>query len=496
MLIIISDLHLTDGTSDASSSPGALHLLAERMADLAAAASYHADGTYRPIERIDLVLLGDVLDLIHSTRWLEDGLRPWLDPRTPEMLNRVTEITHQALRHNEIAASVLRSLAGGSLRIPPATRLGRPAAAASESMPVPVRIHYMVGNRDWFLHVPGEEYNQLRGWVATRLGLANARTAPFPHAPDDDAGLLAALRRHDVVARHGDMFDTLNFGGDRAGSSVGDVIVIELLQRFERQIHQELSAELSAATLLGLQDLHQVRPLLLVPSWLQGLLQRTCPQPAICKAIQQIWNRLSDELIEHPFVRHGDGGRPGDFIDGLRRALKFDHASGCGPMDTMRRAISKFHGTRYESYADHALSEQDFRNRRARHIVYGHTHHAEVVPLDASYADRYVLNQVFFNTGTFRRVYRQTRQAPSQHEFIAADTLTYLAFFAPGERKGRPYETWSGTLGTASPHAASYRVDRGSPSQEELGSAVPSPVAKTGGPHFRIAPAPGVPSNA
>ena len=27
------------------------------------------------------------------------------------------------------------------------------------------------------------------------------------------------------------------------------------------------------------------------------------------------------------------------------------------------------------------------RNRRARHIVYGHTHHAESVPLDASYAE-------------------------------------------------------------------------------------------------------------
>ena len=40
------------------------------------------------------------------------------------------------------------------------------------------------------------------------------------------------------------------------------------------------------------------------------------------------------------------------------------------------------------------LTEQDFRNRRAKHIVYGHTHHAENVPLDASYAENYVLNHL------------------------------------------------------------------------------------------------------
>ena len=63
MLLIISDLHLTDGTSGSTISPGAFHLLAERMADLAMGASRRFDGEYRPIDHVDLVLLGDVLDL-------------------------------------------------------------------------------------------------------------------------------------------------------------------------------------------------------------------------------------------------------------------------------------------------------------------------------------------------------------------------------------------------------------------------------------------------
>jgi hypothetical protein len=66
---------------------------------------------------------------------------------------------------------------------------------------------------------------------------------------------------------------------------------------------------------------------------------------------------------------------------------------------------------------------------------------------------------VYFNAGTWRRVYRQTQLAPVEHEFIAADNMTYLAFFQGDERGGRPYETWSGTLGIGSRTASLRRID-------------------------------------
>src|SRR5207237_2622491 len=70
MLAIISDLHLNDGTTASLLAPGTIDLLCERLCDLAWRASWRADGCYRPIDRIDLVLLGDVLDIISSRRWL------------------------------------------------------------------------------------------------------------------------------------------------------------------------------------------------------------------------------------------------------------------------------------------------------------------------------------------------------------------------------------------------------------------------------------------
>ena len=107
--------------------------------------------------------------------------------------------------------------------------------------------------------------------------------------------------------------------------------------------------------------------------------------------------------------------------------------------------------------AAHALTEPDFRNRRAKHVVYGHTHAAEIVPLDASHAEGYVLDQVYFNAGTWRRIYRPARFAPAGHEFIATDVFNYLAFFQGDERKGR-------TLRDLDRHAGSYarRADHSS----------------------------------
>ena len=56
MLVIISDLHLTDGSSGSTISAGAFEVLSERLANLAWSASVRSDGAYRPVEQVDLVV--------------------------------------------------------------------------------------------------------------------------------------------------------------------------------------------------------------------------------------------------------------------------------------------------------------------------------------------------------------------------------------------------------------------------------------------------------
>ena len=73
----------------------------------------------------------------------------------------------------------------------------------------------MVGNHDWFYHLPGADYDALRQKLVEQMGLANRADRPLPHDISESDELLQAMRRHKVAARHGDIFDPLSFEGDR-----------------------------------------------------------------------------------------------------------------------------------------------------------------------------------------------------------------------------------------------------------------------------------------
>ena len=489
MLVIISDLHLTDGSSGATIPPNAFVIFAERLRDTAFSASWRQNGEYRPVDRIDLVLLGDGLDVIRSARWsLRREVRPWGNPHDPELFATVAKITQDILQHNAVALQVLRGLAQeNTIRLPPANSRHQPVFKA-EMMPIPVRTWYMVGNHDWFFHLPGANYDSLRHVVVQHMGLANRADQPFPHEPAECDDLLDAMRRHRVFARHGDIYDPFNFEGDRDTSSLGDAIVIDLLNRFATEVETELAADLPDGTLAGLREIDNVRPSLLVPVWVDGVLERSCSFPSLRKRVKKVWDRLADEFLELKFVRDRDTWSPNDLVDGLQRAIKFSQRISTGWASSVIEWIHALRGSSESSYYRHALTEQDFRNRRAMHVVYGHTHDAECIPLDASYADGRLLNQVYFNSGTWRRVHRQTQLCPAEHEFIPSDVMTYLSFFRGDERGGRPYETWTGMLGIGMASDDSiHRIDSGK-EESRYGESVPTPGIQTHGPHFSLSP--------
>lgn len=492
MLVIISDLHLTDGTSGQTISSGAFDIFYERLVDLAINASWRLDGRYRPIDRFDVVLLGDVLDVIRSARWgTQNAVRPWSNPQQPEFVDMVGRITADILRQNDRSFQMLRAVGfGQAITIPPATNAGQPAIGAPRQ-PVPVRIHYLVGNHDWFFHLKGPGYNAIRQSVVKSLGLANRPDQPFPHDPGESDEVLDVMRRHKVFARHGDVYDPFNFEGNRDASSLGDAIVIELLNRFAAAVEGELGNDLPQATLLGLREIDNVRPLLLVPVWIDGLLERTCPFASQRQQVKRVWDGLADRFLSLPFVRQRDTWSPNDLVDGLQNMLKFSKHISIGWASSILGWINGLRGPGDESYARSALAEQDFRNRRAKHVVYGHTHFPEAVPLDASYAEGYVLNQMYFNSGTWRRVHHQTVLAPNEHEFIATDSMTYLTFFQGDERRGRPFETWTGTLGLQPSDTPTLRIDPAQTTQGMHVSAqsVSPSTLRPHAPHFAVSPA-------
>jgi len=53
---------------------------------------------------------------------------------------------------------------------------------------------------------------------------------------------------------------------------------------------------------------------------------------------------------------------------------------------------------------------------------------------------------IYVNSGTWRAVYDLAKYRPKLEEFFGYHVMTYLAFFRGDERRGKAFETWSGSL--------------------------------------------------
>src|SRR5215211_8361848 len=127
MLVIISDIHLGDGTTASSISPTAFDLFSNRLRETAFYASFRQDGTYKPIETLDILLLGDILDPLHSTLWLDTApgtlnyTRPWTNINSPTFASTLAETTNAIIDVNRESLEALRRCADGqTVLLPPA----------------------------------------------------------------------------------------------------------------------------------------------------------------------------------------------------------------------------------------------------------------------------------------------------------------------------------------------------------------------------------------
>jgi hypothetical protein len=178
------------------------------------------------------------------------------------------------------------------------------------------------------------------------------------------------------------------------------------------------------------------------------------------REIKSIWDAAADRFLDElPIVRQQDSWHPFEVVDGLEQLLKFSRSLSISWSSRITEWLYSIRGAKSASYVKHALAEPDFRNRRVKHVVYGHTHAQESVPLDASYADGQMLSQTYFNSGTWRRVHLPTELAPDGQEFMPSEMMSYLTFFQADERQGRSYETWSGMLGAMSSPVRRVRLD-------------------------------------
>jgi len=453
MLVIVSDVHLGDDTTTNSISLSAFDLFADRLRETAYYASFRRDGTYRPIETLDLLLLGDILDPIHSTLWLDtkpgapDYTRPWTDTSQPTFATKLLESTNSIIDVNRQSLEVLKRCANGEvIFLPPANVRGNPDTDSKERIPIKVRIHYMVGNHDWYYHLPGNAFDQIRKTISDSIGLSND-SSPFPYELDEDPALCEILNPYKVFVRHGDCFDKFNFNVDRGRdhASLGDIFAMDVCNRYPLEVQKRYGDELPADFIDSLRCMPNIRPPLAVPLWISGQIKRYAGSASLETELKKVWDDLCDEFLQLEAVRSAD------------RVFKFD------PIDVMQLVIKISKRTSFEvindvvvwlrdrmwkhepSFVNHALQETAFLNNSAGFIVYGHTHHHEIVSLDSHGVMPHWHNQLYINSGTWHSYFNLAVKDPSAQKFIPYETLTYLTFYKDEERGGRLFETWSGT---------------------------------------------------
>jgi hypothetical protein len=450
MLLIVSDLHLSDGTCAKSVSPRAFKLFSERIQELAYDASVDEDGVYRPIETIDLVLLGDTFDPLHSSLWLDTApgspeyLRPWSDSNDPRFTAMLRQITQAILLENCDGLEILSRLSRREIvKLPPASK-GQPDFDSKEQVFPRFRTYYMRGNHDWYYGLPGPQFDAIRAEMIDTIGLSNP-VDNFPWKPNELGPLHKLFAEYKVHAQHGDMYDKFNYCAERGrnSSTLGDVFAMEMLNRFPVAVQQQLGGSLPASLFDNLRMLTNVRPALAAPLWINSQIKRYADSRALQDKLKSIWDKLGDELLQIDFVREQDKLFEFDLVNEMQLILNISKRASLNTIDDLITWVCDKWGGGELSFASHALREPALKNNQARYIVYGHTHQQETVSLD------YPLNmenQVYFNSGTWHSYYDLALAAkhPDEQKFVPYQTMTYVVFYKPEERGKRNFETWTG----------------------------------------------------
>lgn len=452
MLVIISDLHLGDGTTASSISPAAFDLFSHRLRETAYFASFRQDGTYRPIETIDLLLLGDIIDPLHSTLWLhtapgdENYSRPWTDVNNPAFATVLANSTKAILDVNRESVDKLRRCATGEVvQLPPASAQHKPDWQSKERISIPVRIHYMVGNHDWYYHLPGSRFDEIRKTLIEALGLYND-PRPFPYQIEEDAELREILRPYRVYPRHGDYYDKFNFSREkgRDHASLGDIFTMDVCNRYPIEVQRLYGNQLPSGVIDSLRRITNVRPALATPLWISGQINRHVESAALERQLKKLWDDLCDEFLQLDVVREQDRAFRFDLVDALELLIKISKRTSFSTINDIVIWVRDRLQEDDLSLVEHALREPAFLDNSARFVVYGHTHHHEIIPLDVDGEPPHEQNQFYLNSGTWRSYYDLAVKDPGEQKFVRYESLTYLTFYKDGERSGRDFETWSG----------------------------------------------------
>lgn len=445
MIIVISDIHLNDGTVCKATDAYAAEMFFQDLEEQIISAGNRADGSYVPIEEVTIIMLGDIFDFIRTERWLrnKDGtphsIRPWssVDQYAPI----VEGICDDIIENNQGFLDHFKNAAKNGIAL--TTNDGKTSKCK-------VNIFYMVGNHDWFPYVKDERLDGMRQKLRDAFGL---RQFHFPWKIEewtlDAAKIHDICMEHRLYVQHGDQYDEFNYHAKlgRGESSIGDAIVVELITKFPIEVVRRIKEtypedELRQDFLDALKELDNVRPSHNTVIYLRNL-------------IDKLTRKKHRDIVREVFY---DCTRSVEKSEIFRRARRVDKkaalklqilnvTSKFAPT-AMVRWVIKLLGLAGSSYQSAAENEPYVKDGRCDFVTYGHTHELEVKGIGMRVDGFSQTPKVYINSASWRPVNNEiiTEHRMAGFPYFSEKNMVWVAYYKDGERRGRPYEVWSGEL--------------------------------------------------
>jgi UDP-2,3-diacylglucosamine pyrophosphatase LpxH len=466
MIVVISDIHFVDGTAGEHNLPYSA-FKSVFLSDIAELAKE------KGAKEVKILLLGDIIDLIRSTKWFEVDMddRPWgnkgLEAITRPRKGTVTEkqclkilgkVSERSLNNSEPPRSLPRNTI--LHKNWHTFKLFRDLNTNLDKN-IPVKVIYVPGNHDRLCNL----YPSVRDALRKQLGLTveqdtvdgdpNAEWWYKQDFLDEDHGL---------YARHGHQFDIWNFGGGndhtRLGhlqAAIGDVFTTEFAVKIPWMLDR-VRAEFSEVTpeiVETTKDIDNVRPLSAVMEWIYYKIKRE-DHDKVREAFEEVFDRIIKELLDISFVQRWRS--PYTYIDEALRTVSSRWLSWLpkGLVDLMDAEdllplIMGMTGgpedPEKDVYTRAAYNESIWKKIKGIHfILYGHTHRPLQHPLDVEDG-----REVFYiNTGTWRNRIHKTVALDKAPDFIDLKQMTYTILYRRDEdtsgKKGETlsFDVWTG----------------------------------------------------
>ncbi len=479
MVIFISDLHLTDGSFDYDNmvhdtSAEAYKLFWDDILSIVTA------NKEAKINKINVVLLGDILELRTTTEWMKVKTRPWME--SPE------ELSAEALAVlNHIISKIIydpatrqprqRTLYLSNLYL---DRFDSPTGLSKLILEkkIDVSFTYVPGNHDRLILVGNNPI--LRNFITNSLGWKIVGPDTLSDYPNEPRFRCPDLG---IIANHGHGVDAIDFYNDYLQPTIGDLLpdIVGRMMTYAREMENLSPAEKKDLVKVVL-NLDLVRP---TTSQLDWLLQKitslesnapravsTCLKEIIIRTLKDLLANadtildflyprieskirkfeaiaISSFILQNPAIFLSLFKKKKDVFLGLLKKivqvaidkLDKDPKKFVESLDAMAKSINRIlpekkkNINKEENYALELLKEKG-----CSFVLLGHTHNYEICPLGSN-KDGY-----YFNTGTWKKTVVKNYSLQEISGFQRWARMTYITFFEKGENKDHIFDLWHGNL--------------------------------------------------